>query len=71
MSKKALEGERLNVRMSSALHAYLGDLSELGLHGDTRSDVARTLLAVELERLIREGFIKLRVPEPGHQATSD
>lgn len=62
MAKKVPEGQRLNVRMSSTLHAYLGDLSDLGLHGDTRSDVARTLLAGEVERLIREGFIKLRMP---------
>ncbi len=62
MAKKTLERERLNIRMSPTLHAYLGDLSDLGLHGDTRSDVARTLLTREVERLIKEGFIKLRSP---------
>ena len=60
MAKKTQEGERLNIRMSPMLHAYLGDLSDLGLHGDTRPDVARTLLAIEVERLIKEGFLKLR-----------
>ncbi len=48
--------------MSPVLHAYLGDLSDLGLHGDCRSDVARTLLRREVERLIKEGFLKLRSP---------
>jgi len=62
MAKKAQVGERLNIRMSPMLHAYLGDLSDLGLHGDTRPDVARTLLALEVERLIKEGFLKLRSP---------
>jgi hypothetical protein len=71
MPKKPPEGERLNIRMSSALHAYLGDLSDLGLHGDTRSDVARTLLAGQVERLIREGFIKLRLPTSGNSAAVD
>lgn len=71
MPKKVSDGERLNVRMSSTLHAYLGDLSDLGLHGDTRSDVARTLLAGEVERLIREGFIKLRIPNSTSSTTVD
>ena len=62
MAKKTPEGARLNIRISSMLHAYLGDLSDLGLHGGTRSDVARTLLAREVERLIKEGFLKLRSP---------
>jgi len=70
MVKKTSEGERLNIRMSSMLHAYLGDLSDLGLHGDTRSDVARTLLAFEVERLIKEGFLKLRSPGSGGGANA-
>jgi hypothetical protein len=62
MARKTAEVERLNIRMSPVLHAYLGDLSDLGLHGDCRSDVARTLLGREVERLIKEGFLKLRSP---------
>jgi hypothetical protein len=65
MAKKTMEAERLNVRLPYMLHAYLGDLSDLGLHGDTRSDVVRTLLALEVERLIKEGFLKLRSPGSG------
>ena len=41
---------------------YLDDLVELGLHGDTRSDVARALLTSQLERLIKDGFLELKKP---------
>jgi len=58
--KKPRDGERINVRISLQLNRYLADLADLGLHGTTRSDVARALLTNEVERLIREGFIKIR-----------
>ena len=60
MPKKKQNGERLNLRVQSQLCEYLQELADLGIHGDTRSDVARTLLTYEVERLIRDGFLKLR-----------
>lgn len=60
MPKKKQNGERLNLRVPSQLCEYLQELADLGIHGDTRSDVARTLLTYEVERLIRESFLKLR-----------
>ena len=42
------------------IHAYLEDLAELGIHGTTPTEVARTLLTVEVERLVKDGFIRLR-----------
>ena len=60
MPKKCQTGERLNLRIPPQLNEYLQELSDLGIHGDTRSDVARTLLTYEVERLIRENFLKLR-----------
>jgi hypothetical protein len=68
MPKKPKDGKRLNIRISSHLNRYLGDLADLGVHGSTRSDVARTLLTTEVERLIREGFLKLR---PAKNASGD
>jgi hypothetical protein len=60
VAKKSKDGERLNLRISVQLNGYLLDLSDLGVHGTTRSDVARALLTNEIERLIREGFLKMR-----------
>lgn len=60
MPKKNQTGERLNLRIPPQLLEYLQELADLGIHGDTRSDVARTLLTYEIERLIRENFLKLR-----------
>ena len=59
-NNKKQNGERLNLRVSYQLRDYLQDLADLGVHGDNRSDVARTLLTYEVERPIREGFLKLR-----------
>ena len=60
MPKKKENGERLNLRVPRQLCEYLQELADVGIHGDSRSDVARTLLSYEVERLIRDGILKLR-----------
>lgn len=60
MPKKSQVGERLTIRAPRQLCVYLDDLVSFGLHGDTRSDVARILLTNEVERLIREGFLEIK-----------
>jgi len=51
---------RVFVTPSPEITAYLDDLVKLGIHGRTRSEVAKTLIGREVERLIREGFLKVR-----------
>ena len=54
------EGTRINVRASEEVVAYLDELAQIGIHGKTRTEVAKTLISVGVERLIRDGFLKLR-----------
>lgn len=54
---------RLGVRFSSRIARYLDDLADLGVHGTTAPEVARKLVENEIERLIRDGFLKLPTPK--------
>jgi len=54
---------RVDIRISEEVAAYLDQLTLIGIHGKTRSEVARTLIGYEIERLIREGIVKLREPK--------
>lgn len=48
------------IRPSSEIEAYLQDLADLGIHGKTKAEVAKALVQNEIERLVRERFIRLR-----------
>jgi len=54
-----LENPRVNIRTSPEIIDFLDQLAEIGIHGKTRSEVAKTLISNEVERLIREGMISL------------
>jgi len=51
---------RVVIRPSAEVERYLQDLADLGIHGKTKSEVAKTLVQNEIERLVRERFIGLR-----------
>ena len=51
---------RIDIRPSQEIGAYLDQLAGIGIHGKTRSEVARTLVGYEIERLVRDGILKLR-----------
>ncbi len=50
----------VTIRSSEEVAAYLDALARVGIHGKTQSEVAKTLVGNEIERLIREGIIRLR-----------
>lgn len=42
---------------------YLDDLVAIGIHGKTRSEVAKALVQESIAQLIKDEFLKLRTPE--------
>ncbi|MGB9121962.1 MAG: hypothetical protein WCE73_15170 [Candidatus Angelobacter sp.] len=55
--------KRINLRVQPKFHAYLEELAKLGIHGDNPTEVAKVLLTLQVERLVREGFIKLQLDQ--------
>lgn len=55
------ETSRISIRPSAEVGAYLDELAVIGIHGKTRSEVAKTLLGNEIERLVREGVLHIRI----------
>lgn len=53
------DNSRINIRTSPEILGFLDQLVDIGIHGKTRSEVAKTLLSNEIERLIRDGVISL------------
>lgn len=54
---------RFTVRISDRLADYLEAAVKLGVHGATNAEVARKFIENEIERLVREGMIKITPPE--------
>lgn len=54
------KGTRINIRASKEVVGYLDDLARIGIHGKTRTEVAKTLISNAVERLIKDGFLTLR-----------
>ena len=48
------------IRPSSEIELYLQELADIGIHGKTKAEVAKSLVQNEIERLVRERFIELR-----------
>jgi hypothetical protein len=55
-TKEAGVGERVYLRLSARVIAYLGELAKLGVHGDNPTEVAETLVRREIERLLHDDF---------------
>ena len=53
---------KISISTSTEVAAYLDDLAAVGIHGKTRSEVAKTLVGYEIERLVRERILTLRIP---------
>lgn len=59
-SKNQIETTRVTFSPSTEVVAYLDDLVRVGIHGKARADVVNIMVVREIERLIREGFLKLK-----------
>ena len=55
---------RLHLRPSAEVEAYLDALARIGVHGKTRSEVAKTLVGNAIVELINSGFISQRPGAP-------
>ena len=55
--------ERIYIRLSAQNASYLQELANLGIHGVTPAEVAKHFVQSGIERMVREGFVKLRDPE--------
>lgn len=51
---------RISVSPSAEVVTYLEELARIGIHGKTPAEVAKTLIGYEIERLVREGVVKIR-----------
>jgi hypothetical protein len=59
-AKNIVETNRLTFSPSAELVAYIDDLVHIGIYGKGRAEVVNTLVAREIERLIREQFLQVR-----------
>lgn len=60
MSKESSSNSsRIHLRVTQETMSYLAELAKIGIHGKNRTEVAKTLVSNGIERLIREGFLKL------------
>jgi hypothetical protein len=59
--KNQVETTRVTFSPSAEIVAYLDDLVTLGIHGKGRAEVVNNMVIREIERLIRDGFLKLRL----------
>jgi len=50
---------RINLTVSKEVEGYLRQLGEIGVHGTKPTEVASALLSREIERLIKDGFLKI------------
>ena len=56
-TKKAVETEGFTVTLNRQTIEMLEKLVEIGLHGNSRSEVARTLISSGLETLVARGLL--------------
>lgn len=60
--RNSVESEKIAFSASGGVVRYLHDLIEVGLYGKTPPEVVNTLVARQIEQLIKDGIIKQRRP---------
>ena len=63
------DSSRVALRPSSQVVMYLDELVEIGIYGKTRTEVVDGMVSREIERLIRDGVLKLH-SKPRHRRSS-
>jgi hypothetical protein len=58
MSKRKVAHARLSIRLTPQLRDALEELAGYGIHGQTPPEVARGLIARDIERLIQDGTME-------------
>jgi hypothetical protein len=53
---------RVTITASAQVGGYLDDLIGVGIYGQTQSEVAKTLVASGIERLIKDGVLQIKRP---------
>lgn len=57
--KNSTATARVTINTSAEVAAYLDDLVSIGIHGKTRAEIAERLISKEIERLIKDGMLRL------------
>jgi hypothetical protein len=57
--RKSTKTKRVTVTVTEPAYDFLDRLSEIGIHGGSPTEVARKLIENEIERLVRDGILKL------------
>lgn len=57
--KNQVQSVKVSFMPTATVAKYLDDLVALGLHGKARPDVVNGMVIREIERLIRDGFLKI------------
>jgi hypothetical protein len=72
MPAKAGDGktEQISVTLSTRVVELLQELADLGIHGTSRGEVARTLISAKLEQLAADGLITLKPPGAANTPSS-
>ena len=65
MAQGKRNGKSIHIRASAEIVAYLEELAEIGIHGKTPSEVAKSLIGQGVERLIENRVIAIR-PRDSH-----
>ena len=53
------DASRLNIRTNPEVLEFLDQIVDIGLYGKTKSEVAKSLISIQIERLIKDGLITI------------
>ncbi len=60
MPTKTTKTEQISITLNDRVIGLLEELTRKGLHGNSRGEVARTLIMSRLEQLASDGYIRIK-----------